>query len=95
MKKILFGCVAMSFVAWLIIREQSNEVASHSMWGAKQQAGGGIDKLKGKAKEVLGDSIGDDSMSTEGMVDQALGAVRAGVGKVVSTFHNAGTPKNL
>lgn len=45
----------------------------------KQKAGGMMDELKGKAKQVAGDVTGDKSMKAEGMADEAKGEAKQAV----------------
>jgi uncharacterized protein YjbJ (UPF0337 family) len=51
------------------------------------------DKLKGKVKEATGVLIGDKALEREGKVDQATGAVKGAIEKVVNKVRNAVVPK--
>ncbi len=84
MKKSLIGGAIIAFAAWFILKNKSTDAASPAAWGLKQRAGGGLDSLRGRAKQAVGNATGDDSMAAEGLVNQALGAVRTGVGKAAS-----------
>ncbi|MEU1019077.1 CsbD family protein [Streptomyces sp. NPDC005900] len=41
---------------------------------------GGMDKLKGKAKEMTGKATGDDRRAAEGRTDQAKGEAKKAMG---------------
>ena len=41
---------------------------------------GRIEEVKGKAKEVAGEILGDEGMEAEGNIQKNVGKVRAGVG---------------
>ncbi len=43
---------------------------------------GAIDETKGRAKKAVGDVTGDESLKTEGKVDQGKGKVKDAVDKV-------------
>jgi uncharacterized protein YjbJ (UPF0337 family) len=45
--------------------------------------GGAVDKAKGRVKEAAGVLAGDESLKREGKLDQAAGAVKDAVTKVV------------
>jgi uncharacterized protein YjbJ (UPF0337 family) len=45
--------------------------------------GGAVDKAKGRVKEAAGALAGDESLKREGKLDQAAGAVKSAVAKVV------------
>ena len=47
-----------------------------SLWGSKQRLKGAGGNLAGKVKEGLGRVTGDDQLAGEGVVDQAVGAVK-------------------
>ena len=51
------------------------------------------DKLKGKVKEATGVLIGDKALEREGKVDQATGAVKGAIEKVVNKVRDAVVPK--
>ena len=48
-----------------------------------------MDELKGRAKEAAGDLTDDDSLKTEGKVDQAEGKVKEGVDRVSDAVKDA------
>ena len=84
MRKFIAGCAVVGVGVWLVFRNQSG-----SGLGAKLRAGGGLDSLKGKAKDAAGRAVGNSSLSAEGLLNQAVGAVRDGVGKAVSAIEGA------
>ncbi|MGW6689971.1 CsbD family protein [Streptomyces sp. NPDC054961] len=43
---------------------------------------GGMDKIKGKAKETVGKATGNDRMKAEGKMDQAKGKAKEAVADV-------------
>ncbi len=51
--------------------------------------GGAVDKAKGRVKEAAGALAGDKSLKREGKLDQAAGAVKDAVSKVVDKVKNA------
>lgn len=51
-------------------------------WGTKKRFGAGADSLIGRAKEGAGRLMGDDDLTDEGVVDQAVGAVKDTAGKL-------------
>lgn len=67
--------------------------AKASGWGAKQRVTGTGGSIVGKVKEGFGRATGDDSTAAEGVVDQAVGAVKDAAGKVAGavgdTLHDA------
>lgn len=87
MRKFLAGCAVVGVGAWLVFRNQTNQ--SGSTLAAKLRAGGGLDSLKGRAKDAAGRAFGSGSLSGEGLLDQAVGAVKAGLGKAVSAVDGA------
>lgn len=46
----------------------------------KHQVEGRVDEAKGKAKEVTGRVVGNESLEAEGMADQVKGKAQAGYG---------------
>jgi uncharacterized protein YjbJ (UPF0337 family) len=48
----------------------------------KDELGGKVDNLKGRAKEATGAVTGNKAKQGEGMVERVAGAVRENVGKV-------------
>lgn len=46
----------------------------------KHQVEGRVDEAKGKAKEVAGRVVGNESLEAEGMADQVKGKAQAGYG---------------
>jgi uncharacterized protein YjbJ (UPF0337 family) len=65
---------------------------STSRWGSKQRIKGTGGNIVGKVKEGFGRATGDDDLAGEGLVDQAVGAVKDGAGKaaqaVGETIHD-------
>jgi uncharacterized protein YjbJ (UPF0337 family) len=51
------------------------------MGSDRDRAEGGVDRLKGKAKETGGELTGDPDLEREGKKDQAKGAGKEAVGK--------------
>ena len=88
MKNTLVICTTIGFVAWLLLREQptGSRLAGSD---ATDKLSGSFDKLKGAGKQVAGKLTGDDSMRAEGLVDEALGAVKRGVGQTVEAAKDA------
>ena len=82
MKNTVIVCATIGFIAWLLLREQP-EGTSTTSWGAKQKLSGTFDSLSGSGKQAVGKMTGDNSMRAEGLVDEAMGAVKRGVGKAV------------
>jgi uncharacterized protein YjbJ (UPF0337 family) len=50
---------------------------------------GTVDKAKGRVKEAAGALAGDDELKREGKIDQAAGAVKDAVSKVVDKVKKA------
>ena len=59
-----------------------NAARKTSVWGSKQRLGGTGSSLLGKAKEGVGNVTGDEGLASEGLVDQAAGAVKDAAGQV-------------
>lgn len=61
-------------------------------WGSKQRLKGTGGGLVGKIKEGVGRATGDDQLASEGVADQAMGAVKDAAGQaahaVADTIHN-------
>lgn len=53
-----------------------------AQWGSKKRISGGGEGLIGKAKEGLGNLVGSDDLASEGIMDQATGAVKDTAGQV-------------
>jgi len=51
-------------------------------WGTKKRFGAGADSVVGRAKEGVGRVTGDDDLASDGLVDQAVGAVEDTAGKL-------------
>jgi uncharacterized protein YjbJ (UPF0337 family) len=51
-------------------------------------AAGKIDQLKGKAKQSLGEAIGDDRLADSGTVDQVTGASKEAWGNAKDALHS-------
>lgn len=56
--------------------------------------GGTVDKAKGRVKEAAGALTGDESLKNEGKLDQAAGAVKDAVTKVVDKVKDVATGKH-
>ena len=84
MRKFLIVSTALGIAAWLLTRERSNGIAEPG-WSTKQRLGGTVDQIKGNAKQAMGRASGDNSLAAEGMVDDALGAVKRGLGDAVDS----------
>jgi uncharacterized protein YjbJ (UPF0337 family) len=63
-----------------------------SLWGSKQRIKGKGGSLFGKAKEGFGRATGNEDLAGEGVVDQAVGAVKDTAGEaaeaVGETIHD-------
>ena len=51
-------------------------------WGTKKRVGARADTLAGRVKEGIGRVTGDDDLASEGMADQAEGAVKDTAGRL-------------
>jgi uncharacterized protein YjbJ (UPF0337 family) len=51
------------------------------------------DKIKGRVKEAVGALANDKRLKNEGKVDQASGAVKDGLDKVIDQVKNVASPK--
>jgi uncharacterized protein YjbJ (UPF0337 family) len=54
---------------------------------------GTTDKIKGRAKEAIGAVTNDKRLKNEGKVDQASGAIKDGIEKVVNREKDVASPK--
>jgi uncharacterized protein YjbJ (UPF0337 family) len=54
---------------------------------------GTTDKIKGRVKEAVGALANDKRLKNEGKVDQASGAVKDGLEKVIDQVKNVASPK--
>ena len=54
---------------------------------------GTTDKIKGRVKEAIGALTNDKRLKNEGKVDQASGAVKGGIEKVVDKVRGVASPK--
>jgi uncharacterized protein YjbJ (UPF0337 family) len=54
---------------------------------------GTTDKIKGRVKEAIGALTNDKRLKNEGKVDQASGAIKDGIGKVVDKVKGAASPR--
>lgn len=50
----------------------------------KDQVKGRIEEIKGKAKEVAGNVVGNKSLETEGLAQKVVGKIQASFGDVKS-----------
>ncbi|WP_395058915.1 CsbD family protein [Polaromonas sp.] len=55
----------------------------------KHQVEGRVDAAKGKAKEVAGRVVGNESLEAEGMADQVKGKAQSGYGDAKEDAKNA------
>ena len=53
-----------------------------TLWGSKQRITGTGARLAGRVKKGVGTAIGDDELSSEGVVEQVVGATKSTAGKV-------------
>jgi uncharacterized protein YjbJ (UPF0337 family) len=53
----------------------------------RDTAEGKFDQLKGKAKQSIGEAIGNDKLANSGTVDQVKGAAKEVWGNAKDTFH--------
>ena len=88
MKKTIFACLGISFAVWLLVRQRSADI-SLSRWAAGKRITGRFDQLKGVGKETVGKLTGNTVLRAEGIVDEALGTVKHGVGKAVAAAQDA------
>ena len=58
--------------------------ANAGLWGSKQRLKGKGGSLLGKAKEGIGRATGNDSLAGEGVIDQAVGAVKDAAGQAAT-----------
>ena len=54
---------------------------------------GATDKIKGRVKEAVGALTNDKRLKNEGKMDQASGAIKAGIEKVVDKVKDLASPK--
>jgi uncharacterized protein YjbJ (UPF0337 family) len=54
---------------------------------------GTSDKIKGRVKEAVGALTNDKRLKNEGKVDQASGAIKDGIEKVVDKVKSVASPK--
>ena len=87
MRKFLIVSTALGVAVWLLTRERSNRISAPG-WSTKQKVGGTFDQIKGNAKQAAGRATGDNSLAAEGMVDDALGAVKRGLGNAVDSLND-------
>jgi uncharacterized protein YjbJ (UPF0337 family) len=64
--------------------EVENAADNASLWGGKQRVKGTSGNLVGKVKKNVGKATGNDSLAGEGLVDEAVGAVKDTAGKAAS-----------
>jgi uncharacterized protein YjbJ (UPF0337 family) len=60
-----------------------------AFWGSKQRIKGTGGRIVGKVKEGFGRATGNDDLAGEGLVDQAVGAVKDGAGKAANAVGKA------
>jgi uncharacterized protein YjbJ (UPF0337 family) len=53
----------------------------------RDTAEGKFDQLKGKAKQSIGEALGNDKLANSGTVDQVKGAAKEAWGNAKDTFH--------
>jgi uncharacterized protein YjbJ (UPF0337 family) len=54
---------------------------------------GTTDKIKGRVKEAVGALTNDKRLKKEGKIDQAAGAIKEGVAKVVDKVKGVASPR--
>ncbi len=89
MKKFWFISIGVGVAAWLILRDQMNEPAPSTSWGAQNRASGKLDQAIGSLKQGVGETFGSDHLANEGALDQAKGAVKDTVGKAADVINTA------
>ena len=87
MKKVFFASTSIGIALWLIARNRKRASLSPS-WSTRQRVGGALDQIQGATKRTAGNVIGDSALAAEGMVQEAVGAVRRGTGKAAASVSN-------
>ena len=88
----LLAAVGLGLAAYVILNQEPEQFATGSSdlddaaartsgWGTRQRAKGTGGDLLGKAKEGVGNLTGNDRLAGEGLVDQAVGAVKDTAGQ--------------
>ena len=85
MKKAIVVSIAAGFATWIVLRSGLLEALRPS-WGKRQRLGGTWNQWEGKGKQVVGQVASDHSLTAEGIVEEALGAVRRVIGKAVDSI---------
>jgi len=63
------------------------------MYQREEFMSGTTDKIKGRVKEAAGVLTNDKRLKNEGRVDQASGAIKVGIEKVVDKVKGVASPK--
>jgi uncharacterized protein YjbJ (UPF0337 family) len=63
------------------------------MYQLEEVMSGTTDKIKGRVKEAAGVLTNDKRLKNEGRVDQASGAIKDGIEKVVDKVKGVASPK--
>lgn len=90
----LVGGTALGMAVWAILNAENggsvNRVAeasdAASVWGAKERVTGTGGNLLGKAEQGFGKLTGDRSTQAQGVVDEAIGAVKDAAGKAAQAL---------
>jgi uncharacterized protein YjbJ (UPF0337 family) len=88
MKKVVLASAAIGFVVWMVVRDQRKSSRALS-WSTRQRLSGRLDQVRGTAKQAAGRLTGDPSLTAQGLIDQAVGAIKRGVGKTVDSAKDA------
>jgi uncharacterized protein YjbJ (UPF0337 family) len=96
----IFAGVGFGVLAYIVLNQPGPEYATGNddleyaagkttLWGSKQRLAGTGGGLAGRAKEGLGQAIGDDQLAAEGAADQAVGAIKDTAGKAAQAAGQA------
>ncbi len=88
MKKTIFACFGISLAAWLLVFQRSAG-SSVWRWATGKRIAGRVDQVKGVGKETVGKLTGNTPLRAAGVLDEALGTVKHGLGKAVAETHEA------
>lgn len=86
--KVLTSTALVSLGAWILSRMVSGnlkELASPT----DLPSGGAVDKIKDAVVRKAGHAFGDETLASEELVDQAIGAVKAGAGRATTALTDA------
>lgn len=96
----IFAGVGFGVLAYIVLNQPGPEYVTGNddleyaagkttLWGSKQRLAGTGGGLAGRAKEGLGQAIGDDQLAAEGAADQAVGAIKDTAGKAAQAAGQA------